>query len=98
MSLSPAAARSVGNQSNPENISLLTLSGLILPGQYNDWLTKNVYLTAIATMKASEFLQTFIQYPPSQKPASFSVDQVEKAVHKQIDSMFEKAAEQKKAK
>lgn len=70
----------------------------ITSDQYNDWLTKNVYLTAIATMKASEFLQTFIQYPPSQKPASFSVDQVEKAVHKQIDSMFEKAAEQKKAK
>ncbi|MBQ9353091.1 arylsulfatase [Phyllobacterium sp.] len=70
----------------------------ITSDQYNDWLTKNVYLTAIATMKASEFLQTFIQYPPSQKPASFSVDQVEKAVHKQIDSMFEKAAEQNKAK
>ncbi|MNW12536.1 hypothetical protein D3C71_2102530 [compost metagenome] len=32
MSLSPAAAKSVGNQSRPENISLET-PGLILPGQ-----------------------------------------------------------------
>ncbi|MNR66484.1 hypothetical protein D3C85_1899940 [compost metagenome] len=46
----------------------------ITSDQYNDWLAKNSYLTAIATMKASEFLQTFVAHPPSQRPASYSVD------------------------
>ncbi|NTS31434.1 arylsulfatase [Phyllobacterium sp. YR620] len=66
----------------------------ITSDQYNDWLAKNAYLTGIATLKASEFLQTFVDYPPSQKPASFSVDQVEEAVHKKID---EELAKQNKA-
>lgn len=70
----------------------------ITSDQYNDWLVKNAYLVAIATMKATVFLETFVEYPPSQKPASFSVDQVEESVHKKIDEALEKAAEQKKAK
>lgn len=62
----------------------------ITSDQYNDWLAKNAYLTAIATMKSSEFLQTFVAYPPSQRPASFSVDQVRKQVNKKIDESFKK--------
>jgi arylsulfatase A-like enzyme len=62
----------------------------ITSDQYNDWLVKNVYLTAIATMKASEFLETFVAYPPSQRPASFSVDGVRKKVDKAIDESFKK--------
>jgi arylsulfatase len=61
----------------------------IVSDQYNDWLTKNVYLTGIAQMKAGAFLETFVEYPPSQHPASFSVDQVESAVHKQIDAILD---------
>lgn len=60
----------------------------ITSDQYNDWLGKNAYLTGIATMKASVFLQTFVDYPPSQRPASFSVDQVRKQVNKKIDQSF----------
>jgi len=56
--------------------------------QYNDWLVKNVYLTGLATMKASVFLETFVEYPPSQRPASFSVDQVRARVNKAIDASF----------
>ncbi|CAM3978758.1 Arylsulfatase [Bordetella tumbae] len=67
----------------------------ITSDQYNDWLAKNSYLTAIATMKASEFLETFVTYPPSQRPASFSIDQVEEQVHKTIDKHFEEQAKQK---
>lgn len=63
----------------------------IVSDQYNDWRTKNVYLVAIATMKAATFLETFIEYPPSQKPASFSVDQVEEGVHAKIDEIMRKA-------
>jgi hypothetical protein len=32
-------------------------------------------------------LQTFVEYPPSQPPASFSVDQIEDAVKKKIAQM-----------
>jgi arylsulfatase A-like enzyme len=62
----------------------------ITSDQYNDWLTKNVYLDGIATMKASVFLQTFVSYPPSQRPASFSVDGVRKQVDRKIDESFKK--------
>ncbi|MGH6760760.1 MAG: arylsulfatase [Phyllobacterium sp.] len=67
----------------------------ITSDQYYDWLAKNAYLTGIGTMKASEFLQTFIEYPPSQRPASFSIDQVEEAVHMQINKHFEEMQKQK---
>ncbi|UVE16050.1 arylsulfatase [Pseudomonas sp. LS44] len=56
----------------------------VVSDQYYDWLTKNAYLTAIATMKSATFLETFVAYPPSQKPASFSIDQVRKAVDAKI--------------
>jgi arylsulfatase len=62
----------------------------ITSDQYNDWLVKNVYLNAIATMKASAFLQTFVAYPPSQRPASFSVDGVRRQVDRKIDESFKK--------
>ncbi len=67
----------------------------ITSDQYNDWLVRNAYLVGIATMKASEFLQTFVDYPPSQRPASFSVDQVRMQVDKSIDRHFEEMAKQK---
>jgi arylsulfatase A-like enzyme len=62
----------------------------ITSDQYNDWLTKNVYLVAMATMKATAFLETFVAYPPSQRPASFSIDQVRRQVDKKIDASFKK--------
>ncbi len=67
----------------------------ITSDQYNDWLAKNSYLTAIATMKASAFLETFITYPPSQRPASFSVDQVQERVNKAMEEHFEEVDKQK---
>jgi hypothetical protein len=62
----------------------------ITSDQYNDWLVKNAYLVAIGTMKASVLLETFVDYPPSQRPASFSVDQVRKKVDKAIEESFKK--------
>jgi arylsulfatase A-like enzyme len=52
---------------------------------YDQWRTENVYLTELGVTKAAEFLQTFVDYPPSQNPASFSVDQIRKQVDKQIE-------------
>jgi len=68
----------------------------ITSDQYNDWLATNSYLTAIATMKASEFLETFVTYPPSQRPASFSVDQVQERVKKSMEKHFEEQEKQAK--
>lgn len=64
----------------------------IVSDQYNDWLTKNAYLAFVGSAKAGEFLQTFVEWPPSQNPPSFSTDQVQKAVDKQIEAYFEQQA------
>ncbi|WP_043518481.1 arylsulfatase [Achromobacter arsenitoxydans] len=64
----------------------------VVSNQYYDWLVKNDYLPLIASMKAGEFLKTFIEYPPSQRPATFSVDQVQEEVDREIERRFEEAA------
>jgi len=46
----------------------------ITSDQYNDWLVHNVYLNVQGTILSEEFMETFKQYPPSQRPASFTVD------------------------
>jgi arylsulfatase len=56
----------------------------IVSDQYDDWRTKNAYLMGWMTMHAAEFLQTFVEYPPSQEPASFTIDQIAKDVERKI--------------
>jgi arylsulfatase len=51
---------------------------------YDQWRTENAYVTAEAVKRAAGFLETFVQYPPSQPAPSFSVDQVQKSVDEQI--------------
>jgi arylsulfatase len=46
----------------------------ITSDQYNDWRTKNIYLNVQGVILAEEFIETFREYPPSQAPASFTVD------------------------
>jgi arylsulfatase len=43
---------------------------------YYDWLIDRVFLLVPAQAYVGEFLQTFQEYPPRQKPASFSLDRV----------------------
>jgi arylsulfatase len=57
---------------------------------YDQWRVENAYLLALGQIKAAAFLETFVQYPPSQRPASFSIDQIRKAVDKKIDESFQK--------
>jgi arylsulfatase len=57
---------------------------------YDQWRVENAYLTADAVIRATVFLETFAAYPPSQRPASFSVDDVRKSVDKKIDESFKK--------
>ncbi len=43
---------------------------------YWDWMLDHAFLALPAQQKVAEFLSTFKQYPPRQKAASFTVDQV----------------------
>lgn len=58
----------------------------VVSDQYFDWLAKNDYLVFEGTAKAAVFLETFVDYPPSQRPASFSIDQIRTDVDKRIES------------
>ena len=58
----------------------------IVSDQYYDWVTKNAYLAQYAVSKVAPFLATFKQYPPSQRPASFSIDQMTDALMKSLES------------
>jgi arylsulfatase len=46
--------------------------------------TENPYLFIDAQRRAAAFLKTFIEYPPSQIPASFTIDQIEADVKRQV--------------
>jgi len=59
--------------------------------QYDDFRVKNSYIMADMTIHAAKFLETFVEYPPSQAPASFSLDQVERDVEKKIEENKNKA-------
>ena len=48
----------------------------ITSNTYYDWMIDHVYLFVPAQRIVGEFLSTFIEYPPRQKAASFSIDQV----------------------
>jgi len=41
-----------------------------------DWLAKNAYLIQYGVWRVAPFLQTFKEFPPSQRSASFSIDQM----------------------
>ncbi|OZI42582.1 arylsulfatase [Bordetella genomosp. 5] len=64
----------------------------VVSNQYYDWLVKNDYLVLAASMKSAEFLQTFVEWPPSQRPASFSVDQIQEEVDRKVEQYFEDQA------
>jgi arylsulfatase len=43
---------------------------------YYDWMIDRVFLLVPAQAYVGQFLETFKEFPPRQKPASFSIDQV----------------------
>jgi len=62
----------------------------VVSDQYFDFLAKNVYLTVMAQTKAIAFLQTFAEYPPSQLPAEFGINDVQRKVNQAIEESFKK--------
>jgi arylsulfatase len=57
----------------------------IVSDQYYDWTAKNAYLIQYGVWRVAPFLETFKEYPPSQRPASFSVDQMVEALMKSLE-------------
>jgi arylsulfatase len=43
---------------------------------YNDWLLRRVFLLVPAQGFVARWIQSFREFPPSQKPASFNLTQV----------------------
>ncbi len=43
---------------------------------YYDWMIDRVFLLVPAQAYVANFLKTFKEFPPRQKPASFTIDQV----------------------
>jgi arylsulfatase len=62
----------------------------VVSDQYYDWITKNAYLAAMGVKQTATFLQTFIDYPPSQVPDSFSIDQIEERVNQAVKAKVPK--------
>ncbi len=47
----------------------------IASNTYYQFMLENAYLAFAGTVLVTEFLQTFIEFPPRQKAASFTIDQ-----------------------
>jgi arylsulfatase len=58
----------------------------IISDQYYDWLARNAYLLQYGVWRVAPFLATFKEYPPSQRPASFSIDQMVEALMKSFEA------------
>jgi arylsulfatase len=47
----------------------------ITSNRYWEWLIENAYLVMAGTNVIGDFLQTFAEFPPRQKAATFTIDQ-----------------------
>ena len=63
----------------------------IVSDQYDDWVVKNDYLIEQAIFHAASFIDSFVAYPPSQAPASFTIDQIQKDADAKIKAMASKS-------
>jgi arylsulfatase len=54
----------------------------ITSNTYNDWLLRRSFLVVPAQAIVGKFIATFKEFPPRQRPSSFSVDQVMEQLQK----------------
>ena len=59
----------------------------ITSNTYYDWFVSQPYLVLAAQTEVAQFLGTFKEYPPRQRPQSFSIDQIVE----QLESSITKA-------
>ena len=50
---------------------------------YIEWMLQRAFLVVPAQAQATQFLQTFREYPPRQRPASFNLDEVMRRMQEQ---------------
>ncbi len=62
--------------------------------RYFDLETQNPYLFIEGNRRAINFLQTFVDYPPSQLPASFTIDQASEKIKKQVADQMQRVQSQ----
>lgn len=48
----------------------------ITSNTYNDWMLRRSFLVVPAQAIVGQFVETFKEFPPRQRPSSFSVDQI----------------------
>ena len=60
--------------------------------QYDAWRTANAYMMGYVTQKAGAFLMTFGDWPPTQLPASFTINYFEEAANAQAAAKMKAAA------
>ena len=56
----------------------------ITSNTYWDWLIDHAYIEYAVQAGVAKFLATFKEFPPSQRPASFTIDQVMEKLQKSI--------------
>jgi len=57
----------------------------ITSNTYYDWFLSQPYLVFVAQQEVAKFLGTFKAFPPSQRPASFSIDQIAEKLQKSLE-------------
>ena len=57
----------------------------ITSNTYWDWLLDHAYVQYGAVAEIAKYLKTYEEFPPSQRPASFSVDQLMEDMHRAVD-------------
>ena len=61
----------------------------ITSNTYWDWLINHAYIQYGAVAEIAKYLETYKEYPPSQRPASFSVDELMENMHRAVDPLIE---------
>jgi arylsulfatase A-like enzyme len=61
----------------------------ITSNTYWDWYLYHDFLAAAGQALASQFLATFEEFPPAQRPASFSIDQIVDKLNAQLAEKFD---------
>lgn len=59
----------------------------ITSNTYWDWVSDHAYLVGPASVEVGKFLETFKEFPPAQRPDSFSIDQVQEDINKALSTM-----------
>ena len=59
----------------------------ITSNTYYDWLFSHAFIVVPVQARAAEFLATFKDYPPSQRAASFSIDQIMDKMKKSLEAV-----------